>query len=358
MLEKLLLICYTNFEENTFIYKKGAIFMKTLCCACGKPIKMSILTGNEGHELQGKAYACYDCCKIAGYGKGVMGAMGTACLTRETFVQKYKEAIAQEELRKQEELEAKRKIKEARQEKVESAKKLISSLKTKLGNQTETPESLQKSETTSIEMLSDEELIKKCDSFIVKNPGIMLMNEEKCFYQGSCYSARLKNVLTGTSGNSVRVGGKSAFGMYVSTGTSQRSYDRSTVAEKYPGTFYITNNRMICSAPKLAFEIKLTNITSLTTYTDALIITAKDKSYIVETQDVEIIKELLAVNNEGIKRGLTNKEPICNNSTNNDNQITSEEKKIQLLREYKGLCDEGIITQEEFEKKKAELLGL
>ena len=44
--------------------------MKTVCCACGKVIRMSAILGNEGHELQGKAYACYDCCKKVGYGKG------------------------------------------------------------------------------------------------------------------------------------------------------------------------------------------------------------------------------------------------------------------------------------------------
>ena len=332
--------------------------MKTLCCACGKPIKMSIISGNEGHELQGKAYACYDCCKIAGYGKGVMGAMGTALLTRETFVQKYKEAIAQEELRKQEELEAKRKIKEARQAKVDSAKNFISTIKNKIAEQTNENIEPVEQNTSSIETLSDEELIKKINSFIVENPGIILSNNEKCFYQGSCYTARLKNVITGTSGNSVHFGGKNTLGMYIGSGNSQRKYDRSTVAEKYPGNFYITNNRMICSAPKLAFEIKLTNITSLTTYTDALIITDKGKSYIVETNDIETIKEFIAISNEGVKRGLNADVQTDNRpeKTNIDILKSKEEKIIQLLREYKSLCDEGIITEEEFLAKKKELL--
>ena len=35
----------------------------------------------------------------------------------------------------------------------------------------------------------------------------------------------------------------------------------------------------------------------------------------------------------------------------------SEKEKIALLREYKSLLDEGIITKEEFDAKKAEILG-
>lgn len=39
------------------------------------------------------------------------------------------------------------------------------------------------------------------------------------------------------------------------------------------------------------------------------------------------------------------------------NQTNSEDNKIEMLREYKKLLDEGIITQEEFEAKKQKLLS-
>ena len=200
--------------------------MRTLCCACRKPIKMSILTGNEGHELQGKAYACFDCCKLVGFGKGFMGSMGVALMTREEFVQKYEVAVAREHLRQEEKLEADRIVKEQRQAKIDATKRIIGKLINKEDDKDDSDDRY-----TSVEELTDEELIKKMNEFIVRTPGIVLENEETCFYQGPCQSARLKNVVTGTSGHSnhIGVGGRMSFGIRVGSGTSQRQYNRGTV---------------------------------------------------------------------------------------------------------------------------------
>lgn len=48
--------------------------------------------------------------------------------------------------------------------------------------------------------------------------------------------------------------------------------------------------------------------------------------------------------------------PLVNKSSDEQSPTTIEKSNIEKLREYKQLLDEGIITQEEFEKKKKELL--
>lgn len=331
--------------------------MKTLCCACGKTIRMSMLLGQEGHELQGKAYACYDCCKRIGYGKGVIGAMGLALYTREQFVAEYRAAIERENLSKQEQLEAKRRIQESRQAKINTVKNLIDGFSFKTEKVSNADTETKYDESNLVENLSDEDLIVRMNQFVVDDPGLILSDGEKCFYQGICYSVRLKNVVTGTSGNSVHIGGKNSLGIYLGSGTSQRNYERSTVAEKYPGDFYITNKRMVCNALKLAFEVELNKITSLATYSDALVITVKDKTYIVGTEEIDIIKELLAVNNEGMKRGLGKMGSVSQNEGVTSPEEMGEDEIIQILRKYKALYDEGIITEEEFLNKKKQLLG-
>ena len=44
-------------------------------------------------------------------------------------------------------------------------------------------------------------------------------------------------------------------------------------------------------------------------------------------------------------------------SENTVSKGTNKDETISLLKTYKGLLDDGVITQEEFDKKKAELLG-
>lgn len=62
--------------------------MKDVCCACGKSVRFSMLLGDTGQRLM-DGYVCYDCVKLAGYGKGFFSAMGLAATSKSEFLNKY-----------------------------------------------------------------------------------------------------------------------------------------------------------------------------------------------------------------------------------------------------------------------------
>ena len=56
--------------------------------------------------------------------------------------------------------------------------------------------------------------------------------------------------------------------------------------------------------------------------------------------------------NEEIKKAINKARKVENNSNNTNNALSNADE----IRKYKQLYDDGIITQEEFERKKQELL--
>lgn len=76
---------------------------------------------------------------------------------------------------------------------------------------------------------------------------------------------------------------------------------------------------MICNALKYSFEIPLTNITSLTTYSDGLTVMSKGVSYNVSFEGISRFKNLVNLNNEIEERRkkIEKERKVINNNNHN-----------------------------------------
>lgn len=155
--------------------------------------------------------------------------------------------------------------------------------------------------TKNYSQMSNEHLKEALRKYIVTNAGLNLQNGEVCYFCSECYSIKYKDVVVGTTRTSIHVG-RSRKGKYLGTGMSQQLNNRQIVAEKYPGTFYLTNQRMVCNAVKLSFEIPLKKITTMTCYQDGLSIMSSGKTYNVELKNIERLKTIIELSNEYEKR--------------------------------------------------------
>lgn len=187
---------------------------------------------------------------------------------------------------------------------------------------------------------------EKLDKLIIENPTMSLKVNEKCFYQGPAQAYHTKNVVTGYKGGGAGVSIRVAKGFSIHTGSGGGSAVRQTIGETYNGTLYITNERFVLLAPKYGFEIPSVKISNFSAHKDGFEIYQGAKCFQFLTKDVQNILKLTELMNK-----------VFNEQSN-----VPVEKMLKstpdMLREYKDLMDSGIITKEEFEAKKKQLLNL
>lgn len=114
--------------------------------------------------------------------------------------------------------------------------------------------------------------IKKKPTFLtaVPAPGLNLNSGEVCVYCSAARYVVMKNRVTGyvheNGGASVRI----LPGVRVGRSTGVTRAVRSNVAEQYPGTLYITNQRIVFSGSKGAFSKSLSSITTMAVRPDGI----------------------------------------------------------------------------------------
>lgn len=207
--------------------------------------------------------------------------------------------------------------------------------------------------TQNYSKMSLEELQQALKNYVIYNSGLNLLPSEVCYLSAECASIKYKDVVVGSIRTSSHIGGNKK-GLYAGSSSSMQMNNRQIVAEKYPGRFYFTNLRMVCNAVKLSFEIPLNEITTMTCYEDGVTIMANGKSFNVAFKDVKRLKTVINISNEYEKKKpqKTLEQPVSSTAQNLPQKDIPE-----LLRKYKALHDEGIISAKEFEEKKQQLLS-
>lgn len=199
--------------------------------------------------------------------------------------------------------------------------------------------------SSNVNQLSPEDTL---NILAIPNPSISLEENENCYYIGDASAIHQKNVVTGHinrgTGGSVRI----AKGLSVRVGGGTSQTIRENVNEYYEGKLYITNYRIILLAPKYGFNLPVSKITQLIYMNDGLQIYSGAKSHTVSTNDVlkirEIIEFLNGQNAFKERRKQSTQRPIVSEAN-------------ELIK-FKKLLDDGVITQEEFDAKKKQILGL
>lgn len=225
-------------------------------------------------------------------------------------------------------------------------------------------------------LFTSEQAIALCDStigalelaemFVIENPPIALKSNEKCFYVGEACGAKIKTVTTGYVGANKGVSIRIMKGVSYHTGGSKGQAVREQVLEaSAPGTFIMTGNRFILQTSQYGFEVTGDKIQSVEMRPDGFGIHIKNKMHIVLTSDVTkiaTIMQVLTAATEETERQKALEPPVEKPKRTRSKKAVEQESAGSVsgadeIRKYKMLMDEGIITAEQFEKKKNEILG-
>lgn len=200
--------------------------------------------------------------------------------------------------------------------------------------------------------------IERIKPFVLDNAPISLKKDEHCYYSANARGGKIKTVTThytgGNNGYSVRLMKNFS---YHSSNSSRQAVRGQVLDLSQYGTFIITNQRCILLTTTFGFELQWSKIVNIELHTDGLALHTGSKAHIVITDDIDQVTLIIKLLIEATKEHEQQLE---------SEQIADETSKIPKrsrtspadeIRKYKKLADDGIITNEEFEKKKKELLN-
>lgn len=137
-------------------------------------------------------------------------------------------------------------------------------------------------------------LERELTRYIIREPDMLTKPGETCFYQCPATAVRIRAAEIGKheSGNAV-FHKKSISQLYKSGYLAGSSGMQRNVAEKYPGTFFITNERFYLMTAPNGLNLPLTDIFIINFYSDGFAIMARGRTYMVETLHANRIRDFL-----------------------------------------------------------------
>ena len=204
--------------------------------------------------------------------------------------------------------------------------------------------------------------LERVEPFALLNSPIALKKDEHCYYAGNARGGKVKTVTTGYTGASK---GYSLRLMknytYRSGGSAGRAVREQVLETSQRGTFVITNQRFILMTITYGFEVPANKVGNIELRPDGITLYAGNKAHIVITSDTKQIAFIVTLLSEATAEYERQKEiEDCASKVARTKKSTGSVaiSAADEIRKYKQLADEGIITAEEFEMKKKQLLGL
>lgn len=135
---------------------------------------------------------------------------------------------------------------------------------------------------------------------VISARGLVLKDGEFCCFQSPAQNLKVKNVVTGHRGGGSGVSVRVMKGVSIRTGGGGSTAIRGNVAEKTPGTFYITNKRVVMICPKGAFDKPFSVLSGIDAHRDGISFQFGSNNYTVLLNNAAYASRILEAAINGV----------------------------------------------------------
>lgn len=123
--------------------------------------------------------------------------------------------------------------------------------------------------------------------------GLILKSGEACHLAIPVQSAKSKQITAGYTGRRAGMSVRVAKGVILHSGGSKSTPIHRTVLQKWPGTLYVTNQRIVLNASHCGFNKQITSLDSYQLYKGGVSLQFGSSSYLVLTKSPEYVVSVI-----------------------------------------------------------------